>query len=185
MKLIGIDLDNSKDKSTYFFSQVEKILDTEIIVLQPYDIESKNPYSYSKFTKAGFSLEEFVFDEKNIDYWTQTKPFINCIYVWGDYNITDVHHLKQFNDIYLKDLIVFSTTEKEYTPQWVFGNIVAMIKWSTSLFRIDDELLKLFDKDRDLDWLFIGDNKLKMPMWYANRINLDVRYIQFKDMKRC
>jgi hypothetical protein len=180
MKLVVIDLEGSTPEGRNFANTVSSCLGIEILHLDLYDIESKNSYEFGRFSKAAFSLEKLILDTP--DYWTANKPFINAMYVWKDYCIDDIHHLKEFNNVYIRDLLVFHTyyrkDDPSWHPSWVFGNIVAMIKWSTSLFKIDKSVYDTFD-NRDLSFYRVKDPMI-VPLWYANRLNFDVRLIYKK-----
>lgn len=177
MKLIIIDLEGPNLKGIEFANSISSLLGMEIILLYPYEIECKHPYEFGKFSKAAFSLEKFILDTP--EYWQSKKPFINAMYIWGEYCIDDIHHLKDFDKVYIQDLIVFPTYYKKeepiWKPSWVFGNIIAMLKWSTSLFKIDKSVYDTLDL-RDLPYFHIQSPML-VPLWYANRLNLDVRII--------
>lgn len=167
MKLITIDIDNSPIKSNNFFSDARHILDIELLKLTPVTIDAPT-YKYGNFSKAAFTLEELLLSTP--EYWGKNKPFINALLTWGDYRTDGLEHLKQYQDVFDKDLIVFSTTNETYSPNWVFGNIVAITKWAGSLFKVEDNM----PTTRDI----VGfDSDFKVPIWYATRLGLDVRAV--------
>lgn len=169
MKLIGIDIDG-KEQNNDFFNQVERILDVKVIRLPLKDIKKNTGtvHKYDNFARASFALDDYVIDD--LDYYSANKPFINTIFGWGDYSLDNIEHLKIYNDVFLKDLIVFQSGYKNKEPQWAFGNIIAMTKWSASLFKIKTDWFAPEGRDS-------LPNKTKMgeAMWYATRIGLDVR----------
>lgn len=169
MKLIGIDIDG-KEQDYNFFNQVEKQLGIEILRL-PLDNIIKNTgtvHKYDNFTRASFTLDEFIIN--NNDYFSENKPFINAIYAWGNYSLDNIKHLKIYNNIFLKDLMVFQHGYSNKEPQWVFGNIIAMTKWSASLFKIKPEWFDSTGRNSVPNKTVLGE-----AMWYATRIGLDVR----------
>jgi hypothetical protein len=169
MKLIGIDIDG-KEQNYDFFNQVEKLLDIEILRLPLEDIKKNTGtiHKYDNFARASFALDKFTIDD--IDYYSNNKPFINAIFAWGDYSLDNIEHLKIYNDAFFKDLLVFQNAHKNKEPQWAFGNIIAMTKWSASLFKIKTEW---FDENgRDS---LMNKTKMGEAIWYASRMGLDVR----------
>lgn len=167
MKLITIDIDNNPSKSENFFNTAQQILDTELLKLLPASIDGPR-YKYGSFTKAAFALEELLLSTPS--YWSKDKPFINVLLTWGDYSTEGLEHLTQYQNVFDKDLIVFSTTNENYSPNWVFGNIVAITKWAGSLFKVEDSM----PSKRDTSG-FISN--FSVPIWYATRIGLDVRAV--------
>jgi hypothetical protein len=164
MKLVAIDIDNTS-KSDNFFTTAQGLFGIELLKLQTSNISGPE-YPYGKFTKAAFALEDLVLSTP--EYWGKNKPFINVLLTWGDYSTASLANLKPYLDIYNKDLIVFSTVSNQYSPTWVFGNIVAVTKWAGSLFKVEDSM----PTARDLQGC---SNDFKIPIWYATRIGLDVR----------
>ena len=165
MKLITIDLDNNN--SDQFLTIAQELLDIELLKLHSSNISGPQ-YKYGKFSKAAFALEELLLSTPS--YWSKNKPFINVLLTWGDYSVTGLEYLKPYQDVYNKDLIVFSTTNEHYAPNWVFGNIVAVTKWAGSLFKVEDTM----PSARDLAGF---NTDFKIPIWYATRIGLDVRAV--------
>lgn len=167
MKLITIDMDNNPSKSADFFNVAQQILNIELLKLSSAPIEGPR-YKYGNFTKAAFALEELLLSTPS--YWSKDKPFINVLLTWGDYNTEGLDHLVQYQNIYDKDLIIFSTTNENYSPNWVFGNIVAVTKWAGSLFKVEDSM----PSKRDTSGF---TSNFSIPIWYATRIGLDVRAV--------
>lgn len=169
MKLLIIDLDGNKNKSLEFSSAISKFLDVEPEFLTISKIKNTTKYSYEKFVRAGFSLEEKLLnDYKNIN----SICYCNVIYVWGNYSIDNIELLKPYQNIFLKDLIVFPTTRYDKNFDWVFGNVIAMTKFSTSLHKMNINLLQ-----NNYDRYKYDDKNLELLqlMWYPIRIGLDVR----------
>jgi hypothetical protein len=166
MKLIVIDIGN-KVESNKFLDATQEILNIDLLKLDTANISGPN-YKYGSFSKAAFALEDLVLSTP--EYWGKNKPFINVLLTWGDYSTAGLENLKPYLNIYNKDLIVFSTVSNQYSPTWVFGNIVAVTKWAGSLFKVEDSM----PTSRDLQGYF---NDLKIPIWYATRIGLDVRAV--------
>ena len=166
MKLIAIDIDNTSN-SDNFFTTAQELLGIELLKLQTFDITGPR-YKYGNFSKASFALEDLLLSTP--EYWSKDKPFINVLLTWGDYRTTGLEHLKNYQNIFDKDLIVFSTKNQTYSPNWVFGNIVAITKWAGSLFKVEDNM----PTTRDIVTFTTDFN---IPMWYATRIGLDVRVV--------
>lgn len=166
MKLIVIDIDN-KAESNKFFEEAREILSIDLLKLAPY-VLAKQSYKYGNFTKAAFALEDLILSTP--EYWSKNKPFINVLLTWGDYSTVGLENLKSYQNVYNKNLIVFSTTGERYKPNWVFGNIVAVTKWAGSLFKVTDDM----PSKRDIDGF---NSNFNVPIWYATRIGLDVRAV--------
>jgi hypothetical protein len=166
MKLIVIDIDN-KVESNKFLDATQEILNIDLLKLDTANISGPN-YKYGSFSKAAFALEDLLLSTP--DYWSKNKPFINVLITWGDYNATGLENLKPYQNVYNKDLIVFSTTNENYTPNWIFGNIVAITKWAGSLFKVEDTM----PSKRDIEGF---NSNFNVPIWYATRIGLDVRAV--------
>lgn len=172
MKLIGIDVDNNP-KSIDFFTQAEKILGLEIQRLNVTSIQ-KNvniSYNYENFSLAGFELESLLM--KNPEYFSnENKPAINAIMAFNNYSVNKLELVKPYCDVFIKDLMIFQNIEYSLEPDWVFGNIIALTKWSSSLFKLRDDMF------HDLGRYKLKHNhKLDKAVWYATRIGMDVRGI--------
>jgi hypothetical protein len=163
MKLIVIDIEN-KVISKKTINYISQTLDIETLVLPPSTIDGPD-YRYGNFTKAAFALEELLLATP--EYWSKDKPFINVLLVWGGQHPIGIEHLKNYQQIYNKDLIVFSTNSQRYVP-WVFGNIVAVTKWAGSMFKVYPAM----SSQRDTSGF---TTEFDTPIWYATRMGLDVR----------
>lgn len=173
MKLLIADLDQNFDKCQEFSNSASKILEIETEIFPIYNLKSVKSYPYEKFVKAGFSLETLLLNNLS-NFYQQEKPFYNIIYVWGDYSLDNISALKIYQNIFLKDLIVFPTGSFKQNFSWVFGNVIAMTKWSTSLHKINNDLVRTTPRD-----LYGFTNLDMLPlMWYPIRIGLDVRSIK-------
>lgn len=168
MKLLGLDADNNS-KSQNFFDQAEKILDIEIIrvPVTPVTKIIESNYLYENLSVAGFALEEFVTNDSR--YFTSNKPYINAIYSFGQYSLDGIEKLRPYQQIFLENLLIIQNGTKAESD-WIFGNIISVIKWSSSLFKIKSEWFP--DSGRDA---VTGASSLSMAIWYATRIGLDVR----------
>lgn len=167
MKLLIIGLNNPEKLDT-FCSVVSKKLNTECIVVPNIvELPAGKWNKYNRFTQAAFVLEDYIYANK--DYWSSDKPFCNVLYVWGNYDAMNIEYLDVFLNTCERDLMVLSTDKLGvYTPNWVFGNIIAMIKWSGELFKIDPTRIE----QRDL-----VDCDIKEAIWFSKRIGLNVKTI--------
>lgn len=167
MKLIGIDLDLNTRKSDLFFNNVKTILDVDIIQIPRNKIMLANhQYEYAKFTRAAFDLEDFLFSNKQ--YWSINKPFINVILCWDNYLVDKIEYLTPYLQIYNTNLIIFSNLDDKYSPPWIFGNAIAIVKWASLLFKLDK------NPPTKADMHFYSNFELWGLYWMAHRIGLDV-----------
>ena len=147
-KIIGLDIDQNSEKSFNFFSTIQDLLNVEVLKIDRDIIMLSNniDYTFGKFTRASFDLELFLLSDEK--YWTNNKEYTSVILGWGDYSTEKIVEVKPFLEIYNKNLIVFSNLNREYKPEWIFGNAIAITKWASSLFKIDFCSLS----QRDLDF---------------------------------
>lgn len=172
MKLIGIDIDNNL-KSIDFFNQAEKILDVEILRL-PIEKIQKNvdvTYMYENFSMAGFALESLLMNN-NEYFHNENKPAINALFCFNNYSIDKLEQIRPYRDVFVKDLMIFQHIEYSNKPDWLFGNIIAVTKWSSSLFKLKDNMFQNLGR-----YGLKHNHNMDKAIWYATRIGMDVRGI--------
>jgi hypothetical protein len=170
--MIIIDLDNNIDKAIDFKKNIDKIFDMSSKIVH---LKLDRPESlYRKFTIASIILDSYLERKTNFYNLNSEKEDINVIYVWNNYSIENTYALAQYKNVFVSNLVVFQKGSMEPDQSWIFGNIIAMLKWSTSAFRFkvsDFENNWLYDVMND------ADNKLLLPVWYCQRIGLDVKAV--------
>lgn len=167
MKIIGIDIESRSDRSARFFDAAEKILDIEIIRVPLIDIKKNfdGRLVYENFSHAGLTLENYAM--KCPAYWTKDKPFVHALFSRYQYSTTNLEYLKEQQQFSNKNFIAFQHAKSDVESDWVFGNVISMVKWSSSLFKLKPEWLT----DRN----FVKDTTdVNYAIWYATRIGLDV-----------
>lgn len=172
-KILVIDLDNNLDRVKNFSNDINHLFKRQVIHLPLLAIDKSvnTNYSYEHFSIASFTLENFILNCGS--YWSSDKEFINVFYLWGEYNLHTLSNIEMFLDYSPKNLILFSSVWESYNDKWIFGNIIGMLKWSASLFKIDNGFKQLVDENTN----YKNGNDFKYLLWYANRIGLDVKLI--------
>lgn len=173
VKLLVVDLDNNFQKSQNFIKDIKLKLNMESILVPKSEHFTDNAvsYKYGKFTEAAFHLEDFIFSQPDYYLYVSDKPFINVFYIWGDYSSNKIENLLSYQYSFNKNLVVFPNADaNNNNTNWIFGNIISMIKWSSSAFRFNEN-------DFDDNSKIYTKNSVGLPIWYSLRINLDVRCI--------
>ena len=169
-KLLCLDVgrDNSRLFNN-FCDSVESLLHVEVVKISVPFIEryELGPFNYLDLSQAGFTLEDYVINGDPA-YWTRAKPYVSALYAYGDYSIANLEHLTNYQNVNFSDLIMFQHGDINKEHSWTFGNITSMIKWSSSLFKIQNSWFTARDK-------LPGTSTMNMAIWYATRIGLDVR----------
>lgn len=172
MKLLVIDLDQNTKKLETFVNEVSSILAVEVEVIPLIEINNSKKYFFEKIVKGGFTLEEKLLNDFR-DYFFK-KEYCNVIFVWGDYSTEKILFLKKYVNVFIEDLLIFPKDNLEKDVNWLFGNVIAMTKLTTSLYKIDLSLIHSTD-GRNV----YGNTNVEMIAlyWYAARINLNLKLI--------
>lgn len=172
MKLLCINADISLQKIQQFdnfCTTASSILDIEIekISLAPLVRHQRAPFLYLDISTAGFALENYILNGDPA-YWTKNKPYTSVLFAYGDYNTEKLEYLKKYQNTNFSDLIMFQHDNVNKEHSWTFGHINAMMKWSSSLFKIQESWFTYRDK-------LPGTSSMNMAIWYAARIGLNAR----------
>lgn len=167
-KLLLIDIDNNIEEFSLFKFKIEKILNVEGVIV-PVNIDQGDDY-YKKLSQASINLEEFILLHDDYRIYNEDKPFINVIYAMHPYSCTNIENLNPYMNIFVKDLVIFQENDLDKEISWIFGNIISMIKLSSSLFR-------LVDVDISNDRFGKHTTFKHKMLWYGSRILLDIRGI--------
>ena len=169
MKLLCLDASlRNNPEFDNFCEAASSILDIEVEKIHARPLERFQPSSflYSDLSTAGFALEDYVLNG-DPSYWSRNKPYIATLFAHGDYSTEKLEYLKNFQHTELLDLIMFQHRDVNKEHSWTFGDIPSMIKWSSSLFKIQQSWFTNRDK-------LPGTSSMNMAIWYAARIGLNV-----------
>jgi len=170
MKLLCVDVDrNNSDLFDNFCATAESLIGLEIIKVSVPFIERHNiaPFPYVELSCAGVALEDYVMQGDRA-YWSPDKPYVSALFAYGDYSTEKLAGLAKYQDTNFSDLIMFQHGSIDKEHSWTFGNITSMIKWSSSLFKIQSTWFTGRDQ-------LTGLSSMNMAIWYATRIGLDTR----------
>lgn len=182
-KFLLIDFDQNQERIEDFSLSINKLFDKEVVSIPLLDIKKDNEIKYfsENFSLAAFSLENFTFNDPS--YWSFKKYYTSVFYLFGNYSESCLIKLKMFKDYSPKNLILFpSISDKDTSEEWVFGNVIGMTKWSSSLFKIDDNLMnEIYNNGNSSGGYYTKLNDYRYQLWYAARIGMDVKFLNDLD----
>ena len=117
----------------------------------------------------------------NSDYYSTNRKFDYVLICWGDYstnNISYINDILKSDKNLTKDVLLFSNLSLDQKHSWVFGNIVSVVKWLSSLFKIEKDF---FENVQNRDSYILKEEKTNIAIWLALRIGLNV--LGVKDIK--
>ncbi len=164
MSVLIVDVDQQSKKVESFRDQVAQILPDPSVLVPSTDVAASD----NKWRNAAICLSEFVKSDKQ--FWSPRKQYNSVFYVWGDYSSMNVDKVSNFLNHLNNNLIILPTfSSVAASPNWIFGSIAAMIKWSTAI----DYIKAGVELDRSPVNCY-----LQKEVWLMKRLNLDVYAIE-------
>lgn len=171
MTILVISLDNNTEKFQNFLLESRNFLNEELLVVNNPLINSNKTFLFKEFSQAGLNLEFFLM---NSDYYSTNRKFDYVLICWGDYstnNISYINDILKSDKNLTKDVLLVSNLSLDQKHNWVFGNIVSIVKWLSSLFKIEEDF---FENLQKRDSYILKEDKINIAIWFALRIGLNV-----------
>lgn len=183
-KFLLIDFDQNQARINDFSLLIKKLFKKEVISVPLLDIKKDVHYFSERFSLAALTLENYILDDST--YWSCKKDYLSVFYLFGNYSENYLSKLSLFENYLSKNLIVFpSVMGENIEEEWVFGNIIGMIKWSSSLFKIDSSMLKdVYNNGNSSGGYYKESDDYKYRLWFASRIGMDVKLLNDLDSYR-
>lgn len=168
-KVLILDVDKSVDQFANFKKYVSEDLAVNLVEVNNPVVESDHDYLFKKFSNAGFNLEYFLLGNQ---FYSANRDYEHVLLAWGNYSTENIAMVKSFlHDTYNKRLIVFSHNSIIHDQSWVFGNISAVVKWLSGLFKLNEGM---FAPPGHRDGYMMEGTKFNIAIWFAIRIGLNV-----------
>jgi hypothetical protein len=168
-KILVLDIDGYHNKFEEFCRNVAEQLSVHTIQVDNPEIEIEHNYLFKKFSNAGFSLENFLLHN---NFYSDIRDYEHVLISWGNYSVENIEKIKPFlHDTWNKKLILFSHNNILHSQSWVFGNISAVVKWLSGLFKLSEEM---FDSPGNRDGYMMEGDRFNIAIWFAIRIGLTV-----------
>lgn len=180
-KFLLIDFDQNQARINDFSLSINKLFNKEVISIPLLNIKNDVKYFSKCFSLAALTLENFILNDST--YWSYRKDYLSVFYLFGNYSENYLSKLRLFENYVSKNLIIFPSVKGEnLEEEWIFGNIIGMIKWSSSLFKIDNSMLKdIYNNGNSSGGYYKEFDEYKYRLWFASRIGMDVKLLNDLD----